>query len=434
MMRFRFVLTLGLVVAAVPLLAQEQAYVRRGDITRQGKVWVEEVECGASVRPDGRLVLRADLGSVMVETGRDDSMRCRVNLRAYAGDEEAARRLFRRYELGIQVLPAGGVSLRGRSAGSTLHLKVDYTVRVPRRFNLDLETRSGHLHVQNLEGSLKAVTAGGEIHAGDVSRAVRAETAGGSIVLGNVGQQVEARTAGGNIRVGDVGGDAVLETSGGEVVAGRIGGSGRAITAGGDVVLHGAGSDLVVQTAGGQIHIGEAGARVRAETAAGSIQVDAVRGPVEVQTAGGCIYLDRVDSAVQAATVAGTIRAQITANSDSFGASLLQTSFGDVEVFLPPDLPLTIEATIQNATGHKILSDFPLEIKNGKVGFRPGTVQGHGVLNGGGVTLRLRTTAGNIQIRKLDLRQLEKLDEKKQRLWQRLLESHDEHKHEQKKP
>src|SRR3972149_6490433 len=69
-MRSRFAFSLALVMAALPLLAQEQAYVRRGDVTRQGKVWVEEVECGASVRPDGRLVLRTDMGSVMVETGR----------------------------------------------------------------------------------------------------------------------------------------------------------------------------------------------------------------------------------------------------------------------------------------------------------------------------------------------------------------------------
>ena len=433
-MRSRFAFSLALVMAALPLLAQEQAYVRRGDVTRQGKVWVEEVECGASVRPDGRLVLRTDMGSVMVETAADNSLRCQVHLRAYAGTEDEARRLLRGYELGIQTLPDGGVSLRGRVAGSPRHLKVDYEVRVPQRFNLDLETRAGHLHVQNLEGSLKAITAGGEIRAGDVSGAVRAETAGGSIILGRVGQRVEARTAGGSIRVGDVAGPAVLETSGGEIVAGRIGGSGRAITAGGDVKLRGAGADLLVQTAGGQIYIGEAGAGVKAETAGGSIQVDAVRGPVEVRTAGGCIYLDRVDSAVQAATSAGTIRAQITANSDSFGASLLQTSFGDVEVFLPPDLPLTIDATIQNAAGHKILSDFPLEIKNGESNFRPRTVQGHGALNGGGVMLRLRTTAGNIEIRKLDLRQLEKLDEKKRQRWQRLLESHEEHQHEKDQP
>jgi DUF4097 and DUF4098 domain-containing protein YvlB len=394
---------------------------------------MEEVECGAPVRPDGRLVLRTDMGSVSVETSGDNTLRCRVHLRAYAGTEEQARRLLRGYELGIQTLPDGGIQMSGRTRHPAPQT-VDYEVRVPQRFHLDLETRGGHLHVQNLEGSLKAVTAGGEIRAGDVSGGVRAETAGGSIVLGRVGQRVEARTAGGSIRVGDVAGPAVLETSGGEIVAGRIAGSGRAVTAGGDVKVRGAGSDLVVQTAGGQIYIGEAGAGVKAETAGGSIQVDAVRGPVEVQTAGGCIYLDRVDSTVQAATMAGTIRAQITANSDSFGASLLQTSFGDVEVFLPPDLPLTIDAAIQSATGHKILSDFPLEIKDGKGGFRPSTVQGHGLLNGGGVTLKLRTTAGNIEIRKLDLRQLEKLDEKKRLLWQRLLESREEHQHEKDQP
>jgi DUF4097 and DUF4098 domain-containing protein YvlB len=433
-MRFPLILPLALAAVAPPaLLAQEGPYVRRGSVELQGHAWVEELECGAPVRPGGRLVLRADQGSVKVGTGRDDFMDCRVRLRAYTKytkQEEEARRLLRSFDLSLRPLSQGALSLRGRVPRSPLHLKVEYDIRLPRRFHLDLETRAGDLEVEELQGELKAVTAGGRIRAGDVTGPVRAETAGGGIVLGTIGQGAEVRTAGGTIRVGNVHGNAILETSGGEIIAGRIVGSGRVVTAGGDIVLRGAGGDLVVQTAGGQIRIGEAGGGVRAETAGGSIVVDAVRGPVQVQTAGGCIYLDRVDSAVQAATAAGSIRAQITAKSDSFGASLLQTSFGDVEVYLPPDLALTIDAAIQNATGHKILSDFPLEISNGGPSFRPRTVEGHGALNGGGVVLRLRTTAGNIQIRKLDARQVEKLEKKKQRLWQRLL-NHD-HEHQEK--
>ncbi len=415
-----------LAAAALPLAAQEQPYVRRGEIERQGPAWTEELHCSAPVQAGGRLLLRADQGSVRIVPGRDDILTCRVRLRAHTkhtGDEEEARRLLRSFELILQPQSANALLLRGRSPGSPLRLKVDYEISLPRRFHADLETQGGDLQVETLEGELRGVTAGGNIRTGDVLGPVRAVTAGGNITVGTIGQRLEARTAGGNIRAGDIRGNAVLETSGGEITAGVIGGSLRAVTAGGDIILRGAAGDMVVQTAGGQIRVGEAGASLRAETAGGSIEVDAVRGPVEVNTAGGCIFLDRVNSAVQAATVAGSVRALITANADSFGASLLQTSFGDLEVYLPPDLPLTIDAAIQNASGHKIVSDFPLDIR-GASGYQVQTVQGHGALNGGGVVLRLRTTAGNIEIRKLDLNQMEKLDQRRQQFWRRLLEQY----------
>jgi DUF4097 and DUF4098 domain-containing protein YvlB len=423
-MRLRPLLLLPLAAAAVlPLVAQEQPFVRRGQIESRGSVWAEEIECGAPARTGGRLVLRADMGQVTVSTGQESSLSCRVRLQAYGKstrDQRRAETLLRSFELTLRPLSDGSLSLRGRSPGTPMNLKVDYEIGVPQRFNLDLETQGGNLQVNGLIGELQAVTAGGEIRTENIEGSARAETAGGSIRLGSVGGRAEVRTAGGNIRVGDVAGDAVLETSGGEIIAGRIGGMSRAVTAGGDIVLLGVGADLTAQTAGGQIRIGEAGGSVRAQTAGGSIEVSAVRGPVQVETAGGCIYLDRVESAVRAATVAGTIRAQITANRDSFGASLLQTASGDVQVYLPPDLPLTIEATIQDATGHKILSDFPLQIRSAGASFSPQTVQGRGALNGGGQVLRLRTTSGNIEIRKLDARQLEKLEKNKQRLWRQL--------------
>lgn len=419
--KLRFPLLFALVlVAAWPVAAQELR-VQRGEVQRRGDIWEQEVSCSAPVSDGGRLVLRVDMGSVDVTLGPDHRLTCRALLRIYARSEEAARRLLSEFKLGLRSLDNNGVFLQGRVPSSPMHLKVDYQIQVPRRFNLDLETQGGHLQVEALEGNLKGVTAGGNIRAGDISGTVQAVTAGGNISLEHVGQRLEARTAGGSVRVGDADADAVLETSGGKIAAGRIAGTLRAVTAGGDIVLRGAGADITAQTAGGQIRIGEAGGRVRAETAGGSIQLDAVRGPVQVETAGGCIYLDRVDSAVQAATAAGSIRAQITANADSFGASLLQTSFGDVQVYLPHDLPITIEAVIQNAVGHKIVSDFPLQIDEAGRSFRANTVEGWGKLNGGGQVLRLRTSAGNIEIRRLDQTELKKLQQKEQRLWERLL-------------
>lgn len=452
-MRLRWLWLTLLAAASLPLPVQGQIFVRRGDIQQEGRTWVERVTCSAPAQDGGRLVLRADVGSVLVKTGLEKRLECEVRLRAYTLNEQEARQLLGRYEVGLRSAEEGGAYLRGGWGPGALpvarielpgkqkpprppapppppgagRLKVEYEIRVPLRYNLDLETRGGELVVEKLEGELKAATAGGSIRAEDIRGPVRAETAGGSITLGAIGNRVEARTAGGTIRVGDVQGDAILETSGGEIFAGRIVSSGRAATAGGDIVLRGAGGDVVVQTAGGQIHLGEAGGRVRAETAGGSIQLDAARGPVQVETAGGCITLDRVDSGVQAATVAGKIRAQITASRETFAASVLETSFGDVEVYLPSDLPITIEAVIHNASGHTILSDFPLQIDEGGPSFRPRTVEGRGALNGGGQVLRIRTTAGNIEIRRLDMGLLEKLEEKQEWLWKRLLDFRKKH-------
>ena len=451
-MSFRLLLLVAVAAAALPLPAAGQTYVRRGDPVREGRTWVETIECGTPVAEGGRLVLRADVGAVAVKTGAERQLTCLVRLRAYASDEQEARLILSRYDITLSATNEQTVQLRGRWGAGTppappappaprpgsrvqsprapmpplpppgaARLKVEYEVRVPTRFNLELETRGGEISVERLQGELRAVTAGGSIRTDDISGPVRAETAGGSIVLGNIGNRVEARTAGGAVRVGDVQGDAILETSGGEIIAGRITGGGRAATAGGDILLRAAGGDLTVVTAGGQIRLGEVGGRVRAETAGGSIQLDSARGPVQVETAGGCINLDRVDTAVRAATVAGKIRAQITASRESFANSVLETAFGDVEVYLPTDLPITIDAVIQNASGHSIVSDFPLQIDKGGPGVRSRVIEGRGALNGGGQVLRIRTTAGNIEIRRLDTRQLEQLEEKQNSLWKRWL-------------
>lgn len=405
-MRIRLLCLAALALAAAPpgAVAQSDAYVKRGAVEQQGRAWVEESVCGAPVQEGARLVLRTDMGSVRVKPGSADRMECRVRVSLFSGSEAEARRFLSRFALTVRRVSGGGVYLGGEVVPDyprRVRWNVAYEIQVPLRFNLDLESGAGGIEVERLEGELRAVTAGGSIETGDITGPVLAETAGGSIELGNLGGRVEAQTAGGGIRVGQVKGEARLETSGGEIVAGRIEGSVRAATAGGDIVLESAGGDVHAETAGGQIRVGEAGGAVRAETAGGSIHLAGAHGPVLVETAGGSIDLYGVKSVVRATTAAGAIRAQIAASRESFGPSLLETAFGDIEVFLPPDLPLTIDAVIEMATGHKILTDFPLEIQGGDWRMDESTVVAHGALNGGGQLLRIRTVGGNIEIRKL---------------------------------
>jgi hypothetical protein len=84
---------------------------------------------------------------------------------------------------------------------------------------------------------------------------------------------------------------------------------------------------------------------------------------------------------------------------------------------LPTSLPLTIDAAIDAAAGHRIISDFSLTIQGGEEEVVPTTLRGRGALNGGGEVLKIRTVAGNIEIRKLDEQARQALEQREASTW-----------------
>jgi hypothetical protein len=414
--------------ASLPLAAQGQVYVRRGSPVREGRAWMEIAECGGAAREGGRLVLRSDVGSVTVKPGPSARVICRVRIRAFTPNLEQAQRLFREYKLGAHTLEEGSLTITGELPPE-YHwhraLTVHFDISTPKDYNLDLETNAGDLIVGDLNGELRGDTAGGDVQVGDVSGPVHVETKGGDIDLGFVGGRLEAQTAGGSIHAREVNGDAVMETSGGEITAGSIGGSVSAETAAGDIVLRGAKGPVRAETAGGQIRIGPCGSSVRVENAGGSIRVQGARGVVEAETAGGSIDLFRLENAVRAEATAGRIFAEISANRQTFSASRLEASVGDVLVFIPADLPVSVDAAIEQAFGHHIVTDFPnlrwVASPEGMPGrsalAERGVVRLEGPLNGGGKVLRLRTLMGDIEIHRDNSPLLEEMRKRQEALW-----------------
>lgn len=432
-MRLRFLLFLGVAVALIgqSLHAADQAYVKRGEPHREGRAWVERADCGGAVQPGARLVLRADFGSITVRPGPGDRVECHMLLRVFRPSEDEALRVFRRVELSVRTIEGGGLLVAEKfpmEHQRSVWTSVQFDFTVPERFNLDLETKGGDVSVGNLNGELRASTAGGDIQTGDITGPVRVDTAGGDIVLGNMGRQVVAQTAGGSIRANNINGDATLETSGGQIASGLIQGSVRAETSGGDIVLRGASGPVTAETAGGQIQIGQCGATIRAETAGGSIHLQGAKGGVVVETAGGSIDLFRMQSEVRAMTSAGRILAELDGNRDTFAASHLETSVGDVQVFLPPDLPINIDALIEESGGHRIVCDFPLHLTSDENDFHHGPKRGEGALNGGGKILRIRTVVGNIEIHKIDPKMIDQIKLRQEAFWKRWEEQQQEQK------
>jgi DUF4097 and DUF4098 domain-containing protein YvlB len=403
-------------LVALPLQALDVSSFNQGALTRRGRGWEQRLEFEAPVKEGTRLLLRVDGGAVNIIPGPGDKLKCVVIMHAYTSSDDEARGLFRRFQIGARSLETGGVYISSQSpphARSGANFGVQFQVSVPQHYNLDVETQSGDITVEApLEGEARLTTAGGDVRASDLAGPVRIETAGGSIKLGKIGDELIARTAGGSIRVADVDGSASLETGGGDIVTGQVRGTLHAETAAGDLAIAGADGQVVARSAGGQIQIGWAGGGVRAETAGGSIRLQGARGRVVVETAGGSIDLRQVESAVSATTAAGRIMAQFNWTKKTLGPSQLETGMGDVFVYLPVNAPLNIDAAIETAAGRKIESDFPLNIQGDTEELVPTTLRGRGALNGGGETLKIRTVAGNIEIRKLDEASLRELQQK----------------------
>jgi len=410
---------------ALPLAALDVSSVKQGAPVRHGNSWQQVSEFEAPAKEGARLLLRADNGAVSIRPTPGDRVSCVVTLYAYTSDEAKARRLFDTFQLSARSVEAGGVYISSQSPRRDrrgANFRVHFLITVPLRYNLDVETQGGDIAVEApLEGEARLTTAGGDVRASDLTGTVRIETAGGGISLGRIGSDLTARTAGGSIRVGEVRGDAVLETSGGEIITGPVAGALKAETAGGDIVVGGATGQVVAQTAGGQIQIGPSAGSVRAETAGGSIRLQGARGRVVAETAGGNIDMLELESAVRASTAAGRILAEFNATKKAFGPSQLESSVGDVYVYLPIDARLTIDAAIDTAAGRQIRSDFPLDIQGDKEELVPSTLRGRGTLNGGGEVLKIRTVAGNIEIRKIDeasLRELQQREDSNWKAWQ----------------
>jgi TonB family protein len=418
--------------AALVLLAGPAAG-RRSRASKQpggeGRRVVEEKTGTVPTRDGLRLRLVADLGNVRILTTQSGQVSYRVRVETDARDPEA-QSLVKQYQVTARSSPAG-VQLTGEvpSPDAASRLIVNIEVNVPRKYSLDVLTQGGNIETQDIEGHVSLVTSGGNITAGRIGSEgpaarpaaassgpqARLETAGGHITVLDVNGDLRATTAGGHISTANVQGDAVLRTGGGHIRAGTIHGNAQLDTGGGNISVQRASAKVVASTGGGQIDFGEAAGSIRARTGGGGIRVLRVAGPMQLETGGGSIFLTKVQGAVRASTGAGTITAWFNPEEEkpgstekllvrAFRASQLESGQGDIVVYLPRELPITIEAIIEMSTDHRIEADPSLPIKLSYLTSSGGArgVRGECALNGGGETLRLKTVAGNIRLRYSD--------------------------------
>ena len=437
------------IAAPAPCDAQETTFMRNED------GFVERIEQDYEVIPDGSLTLDAEVGSVRVDSWANDGMEIRIEKRVRARLEERARTAFDEIEVilsqrdddvRIEVVDERSLSFfRNRAS-------VEIVVRVPEVCTLDLRTVDGSIEIENTKGPVTAnavdgdivigpadseITAGttdGNIEIADVKGSITASAMDGDIEINGTIGQVAARTIDGDIEIRNTQGNVEANAVDGSVEIARTTGDVFARTTDGDIEVRNAQGAVDVNTVDGRIETMTTESNVDASTLEGDIGLFDARGYVSAQSARGSIevgvartrrgsgsnntgkpslptYAESLDTVPPHADSPDTVPPDADSpdsGQDSETLLELETSEGDVTIYLPSTLAASIEAEgssgglllsrlWRDEVGH-IYSDFGLNQSEWGVFFYIQS-EASGEINGGGDRIRLRTNSGNIYIK-----------------------------------
>lgn len=394
----RYVYTVITLLCSIPLMAQAGSGAGQGTrFYRDGRSWVEETS--GTMTPARNLKVSTDCGNIHVQGGAGQTIRYVIKKRSYVSSEADARKQFERYRITATRNSDTAVIEARWMSGRSERFNTEITVEVPRDMSLvHLDTQGGNLGVTGTTARVELDTQGGNVSVADVG-SVHINTQGGNVAADAVHGDTSINSGGGNIAVGESQGKGEINTAGGNVTVKSMA-WGTVQTGGGSIEIGQSRGDLRAETGGGGIDVNEVQGKAMLQTGGGNIRLGSARGPVKASTAGGSIEMWKLYQGAQAQTGAGAITAEFLGGR-AFSDSMLRTAAGNVIVYLGSSLPCTIHASAEMASGQGIRSEFS-DIKITQEGgqYGPRTVSADGSINGGGNLLKIRTTIGQIDIRK----------------------------------
>ncbi len=309
---------------------------------------------------------------------------------------------------------------------------IAFEIMVPFEFDLDLESNGGDFIITNVKGRLEGKTMGGDLELVRLTGYLHFVSMGGEIDLRNSEVDGLVKTMGGNVTIRDVVGDVKGKTMGGNVyyknVTSSDGGTIETSTMGGNVDIHSqnqsvkastmggninaSGKEVNVSTMGGNIDIANAPDGADVHTMGGDIYIKSAGKYIKAKTMGGDINVDAIDGKIKATTMGGDIEVVMVGDPKQGERSIELNSYGgDIVITVPDGLDMQIEIelayTKSSRRDYKINSDFNLKIEESDewersflFGEPKKTIYGSGVVGNGGNYVTIKTTNGNISLKK----------------------------------
>jgi DUF4097 and DUF4098 domain-containing protein YvlB len=295
-----------------------------------------------------------------------------------------------------------GVQVRSRLEGRWRHIDagLELTIRVPARYDLDLESMGGEFRIEGVEGRLAGRSMGGDLTLLRLKGEVDLQTMGGDVTLTDSDLDGRVHTMGGQVEVENVVGDVRATSMGGNVslknVTRRSGSS--------------TGNEVRISSMGGDIRVDEAAAGANVHTMGGDIRIRTASDHVRAKTMGGDILIQQIDGWVQATTMGGDIEVTMTGDPAQGKRDVTLVSMGgDVTLTVPEGLSMDVEIRVRCGRKHegrcRIDSDFELQRseeddREWEFGGRRHTLRASGTIAGGKNRVRLETVHGTVTLKR----------------------------------
>jgi hypothetical protein len=378
----------SLLLAALGLMAQNVT------IRQDGPDWVRTDTGSRIVNPRGELKVDSQGPIVVRGVAGGDRITYTLKQRVHAASEAEARR----------VLSSGAITIDPPfviSRGFSPNVSTELVLEVPRQMqvaNLLVSGLYGGVEAHDLDGRLTVRTPAGEISLDGIQGGVVARSGGGSIHLGRIGGAVQCSTLADSITIDSAGGQVNCQTAGGEIVVKDAGGPVWLSSEGGNISVGRAAGPVEAHAVSGLIDVGQAGGPVIADTRGGSIRIGSANG-VKAESAQGTVRLTGMSGPMNVSTAMGNILAELLSGVALQDSSLMAVS-GDITVFIPSNLRISVMATNDNGGAPHIVSEFS-EVRGQPFGFSRSPSMVTGAINGGGPVLRIDTGRGLIYLKRL---------------------------------
>ena len=288
----------------------------------------------------------------------------------------------------------------------------EFTIHVPRQFNVRLRSIGGGLSVSNVEGSFEGSTAGGEFDFQHVKGSAHLSSGGGEIHVVDCDMTGSMTTGGGKVWLSRVRGGLDASSGSGPVVhADDSSGSLDGVTEKDSKfnISDRFEGRLHISKAGGDIEVESAPKGVDASTGGGDVRIGSGAGHVEAHTGGGDVTVGPIAGSVDASTGAGEVTITI-ADSRGIDQSVnVFTGYGRVILELPASIDARFELETAYTEGYRrkvhIESDWALGIaESDRWDDREGTprkyIRGKGTIGSGKSLIKVKAVNGDVIVRR----------------------------------
>lgn len=315
---------------------------------------------------NGLLSIDMPHGDITVTgTSDDGKLHMSVHKEAFTNSDSVAMDRLRQVTPTISG-PDNALTLRVpavEAAGADLILLVPATTRIV------LNSNRGDVHVSNLKSPLSVTANNGDVEVAAISSAVQ-------VHVNNRRRDLNVRSVSGDVAIDGNGDEVTLSDITGAVsVRGDFYSGGHLQRVSGPVEYHSSRSDISFAHLGGELQLD-----------GHDLSASEVVGPMLVNTRSRNISLDRVTGDIKVVNSHGDVDVHVVQPT---GTLTVDNQNGNVNVSLPSQAKFTLSAETSDGDTH---SDFPDSNTHGARGLLSGSV------NGGGSSVHLNTSHGDINI------------------------------------